>query len=220
MIILTADGSNTIYSEAFHQTYHSVNGAITETRHVFLRSGLEQLKASEIIRIFEFGFGTGLNAIATLEWQKTKSIKINYHTLEAYPISSQLASQMRIADIFDESIYRGFMQMHLSASGKKIELEKGFEFRKYIEKWENFTIENFTNYFDLVYFDAFSPDVQPELWKPVVFKKIFEMMHQGGILVTYCAKGEVRRNMKDAGFIVERIPGPPGKREILRAKKV
>ncbi|MBN1951068.1 MAG: tRNA (5-methylaminomethyl-2-thiouridine)(34)-methyltransferase MnmD [Bacteroidales bacterium] len=212
----TRDGSSTLFVPELNEHYHSVNGAVQESRHVFLRMGLQAVEKDRL-RILETGFGTGLNALLTYLAADNR-IKIHYCTLEKYPLGWEKVSAMRYEEFLkltsaEKEIFR---KMHHCKWGQGVAVTEHFS----LEKIET----NFLDYrsevpFDLVYFDAFAPDVQPELWTGEVFLQMHEMLLPGGILVTYCAKGEVRRRMVRAGFRVERLPGPPGKREMLRATR-
>ncbi len=218
-IIITEDGSNSLYVSSLNESYHSGFGAINESLHVFIKSGFE--KAIEIrkeINVLEIGFGTGLNALLTLKESIQQGIRISYDGIEPNPIKREIYSKLNypyLTDMPDASVL--FNRMHESPSDSKIEILKGFNLRKIKSGLED--VELKPDFYQLIYFDAFSPDVQPDLWELSVFKKLYRTMTNGGVLVTYSAKGQVRRNMQSAGFVVERLPGPKGKREILRALK-
>lgn len=215
-IIITSDGSCTLYLPELNEHYHSTFGAVQESMHIFIKAGLEILE-KERIKIFELGFGTGLNALLT--FLKSENFKhIEYHCLELYPLEWKKVSRMGFAKFLhitkDQKLI--FKKMHNSSWEENIQLSKVFVLKKSkidILKYK------FSGTFDLVYFDAFAPMVQPELWTEDVFSKFYNAMNKNAVLLTYCAKGEVRRNMQKSGFKVERLPGPPGKREILRAVK-
>ncbi len=213
----TADGSHTLFVPQLNEHYHSTFGAIQESQHVFVESGFRflQPKLNEI-NLLEVGFGTGLNALLTL-LQKGKT-KVNYTAIEAHPPNSNLIAQLNYpqqtgnpaaADIFE--------LMHDCSWEVFHEIFEGFRLKKILGKIEE--IELAANTFDLVYFDAFAPDVQPELWTAAIFTKLHRAMTSGGVLVTYSSKGLVKRNLTEAGFTIERLPGPPGKRHMLRATK-
>lgn len=219
MIRKTADGSDTFISEQFQETYHSVNGALTETMHVFVNAGLECFKDKEELKIFEFGLGTGLNVLAALQWSDKQKVKINYHGVEAFPLTFEKAKQLNYGILLGSNYEKAFELVHLSESQSEILLGDKFSFTKYLKRWEEMNSDLFAEYFDVIFFDAFSPEIQPELWTTEIFTSMYQMMKKKSVLVTYCAKGQVRRNMKSAGFNVERLPGPPGKREMLRALK-
>lgn len=217
-LILTEDGSHSIYVPELNEHYHSTFGAIQESNVVFIENGLKHImKSKNDIRIFEMGFGTGLNAYLT--WLNTSYLrcKIQYTALEAFPLDMQTVKSLNYVEILNpDADANNFNRMHEAAWGQTMALSDSF----LIKKQKNFLLDFIPdNMFDLVYFDAFAPEIQPELWTAAVFDKIYKMMEPGGILVTYCCKGIVKRNMKAAGFEIEKLPGPPGKREVLRAFK-
>lgn len=211
---LTADGSNTVVSDIFSETYHSVNGAVTESMHVFIDAGLKAC-AKKRIRVFEVGFGTGLNALLTCIEAEKHNLQIEYHSIELYPISLETVEHLRYHD-FLLSDTQTLKTMHEALWHIPIQISPNFQLKKIAGNLIDIAL---TDFYDVVYFDAFSPAIQPELWTTDIFAKFYIHMFHGGMITTYCAKGEVRRNMKAAGFEVERLPGPPGKREMLRAKK-
>tara|TARA_R110000751_G_scaffold48487_3_gene107899 strand:- start:11 stop:673 length:663 start_codon:yes stop_codon:yes gene_type:complete len=215
-IITTADGSTTIQIKDWQEQYHSKHGAIQEAYHVFIHSGLD-LFENTTVDILEIGFGTGLNALITLiEFQK-RNLNINYTGVEAYPVSKEELDQLNYLDqLKANSLKDEFDTMHTSPWETLVEVTSGFNL---IKEQKFFKDINKSNAFDLVYFDAFGARVQPELWTVEIFETMFKAMKSGGYLVTYAAKGSVRRAMLEVGFLVERLTGPPGKREMLRAKK-
>ncbi len=219
-ISITADGSTTIHLPELDEHYHSKHGAINEANHVFIQNGLYHILKSRTFKslnILEIGFGTGLNALITLIEAKKKEQTVNYVGVEAYPIAAKEVQQMNypraLGNIEAEPI---FQELHTSNWETNIPVTDIFTLQKRKQFFSD--IED-KNSFDLVYFDAFGARVQPELWTVVIFKKMFEALNKGGVLVTYSAKGSVRRAMLEVGFEVERLPGPPGKREMLRATK-
>lgn len=212
----TLDGSSTLFVPELNEHYHSLNGAVQESMHIFIRSGLNQVRNEEI-RLLEIGFGTGLNALLTfLENAGKKTIQ--YHAIELYPLDWMTIERLRYPEYLGISMESGslFRTMHTSSWEIDLWIDPAFCLRKIKSSLPGV---EFASTFNLVYFDAFAPKVQPELWNEAIFRKMFDAMEPGGLLVTYCAKGDVRRRMQQAGFVVERLPGPPGKREILRAKK-
>ncbi len=212
-IKITADGSSTIYNATIDECYHSVHGAQNESMHIFIQSGLDEMSKNEL-SIFEVGFGTGLNAWLTLQSANERGCQVHYTSVERYPLSSECYSGLNYGNSETE---RGvFMQLHEAQWGCAVEITPNFTLEK-IEA--DFTELPLLKMYDLVYFDAFSPEKQPEMWSEDVFRKLYDRMNAGGVLVTYCAKGVVRRTMQSVGFVVERISGPIGKREILRARK-
>lgn len=215
VIIETEDKSFTIFDEKYNEIFHSKKGALTESIHVFINSGLKpKLENSQEINILEIGFGTGLNALLTLK--ESLNIKVNYVSLEAYPITKELWSQLDYQKYFDSEIQNYFSKLHEVEWENYQKINDDFYLKKINTKLEDFKTDET---FDLVYFDAFSPDKQPELWTQEIFEKIYQLMKKDALLVTYCAKGQVRRNLIASGFKVEKLAGPPGKREMLRAIK-
>jgi len=215
-IKITDDGSSTLYVPEINEHYHSTYGAVQESMHVFIKMGLREIKKDKI-RIFELGFGTGLNAL--LSFLMLKDLKsIEYYGLELFPLDWQVIEKLNFDKYLDltKNQKNIFKKMHDSSWEKKVQLSPDFMVKKIKA---DITDYDFQSSFDLFYFDAFAPKIQPELWKEKIFRKLYHAMNNNGILVTYCAKGEVRRNLQNAGFITERLPGPPGKREILRAVK-
>lgn len=205
MIKLTADGSTTVYNKRFDQYYHSIFGARTESEKVFIELGLEYaFKNFESINLLEVGFGTGLNAILTYQEALDQNKVLNYTTLEAYPIAEEFICELN----FDSTIF------HNADWGKWISINPYFNFVKHRIKLEDFET---AQKFNLVYYDAFAPSSQPELWTLEIFERIANFMSPDGVLVTYCSKAYVQRNLRAAGFAVEKHPGPPRKREVLRA---
>lgn len=215
----TADGSSTLYIPELNEHYHSIHGACQESVHVFINAGLLQFQhVKKEIKILEVGLGTGLNVLLSARFAEDCSMKLDYLAIEPYPIDDNLLRQLNYNNLNQFIIPENWIHKIAEATKaeKVISLHTGFKLSIIKETIETFELPK---QFDLVYFDAFGPQVQPEIWSELNFKKIFDSMNPGGILVTYCAKGAVRRSMQNAGFVVERIPGPPGKREMLRAKK-
>jgi|TARA_B110000971_G_scaffold206742_1_gene230272 tRNA U34 5-methylaminomethyl-2-thiouridine-forming methyltransferase MnmC len=212
-ILVTSDGSTTIHLPDLDEQYHSKNGSINETYHVFINSGLK-LVTSEKVSVLEIGFGTGLNCFITyLEGEKA----IDYVGVEAYPVTAEEVEKMNFISVLKAEKERAiFDKMHTVSWEEKHQITDGFSLLKRKQLFENIVDEDA---FDLIYFDAFGARVQPELWSEEIFRKMFTALKENGILVTYSAKGSVRRAMLAVGFTVERLPGPPGKREMLRAIK-
>lgn len=218
-LVQTSDGSHTLKLIGHDEQYHSINGALQESGHVFIQSGLLALEPKlNPIHVLEIGMGTGLNALLTAKHAQEKNVTIFYEALEPYPIGWATAQQLNYPSFFkDVDMLPAFQKIHQAGAAKHEHIGDSFFIRNYPMKLEDFQSE--PDKYHLVYFDAFGPDTQPEMWKPEMFEKIFLGMISGGILVTYCVKGEVRRAMKAAGFRVEKLPGPAGKREISRATK-
>lgn len=215
-IITTADGSKTIQIKDWEEQYHSKHGAVQEAYHVFIDSGLDVFKDRDLT-ILEIGFGTGLNAMITFLESKKRNLNIWYTGVEAFPVLAEELDQLNYPEILDAvSSTAEFDLMHTSAWEQNVEISPWFRLKK---EQKDFKHINATDMFDLVYFDAFGARVQPELWTVEIFELMFRAMKSRACLVTYAAKGSVRRAMLEVGFLVERLPGPPGKREMLRATK-
>ena len=217
-IIQTEDGSTSLYDDRLNESYHSTFGAINESMHVFIEAGLNKISGLDPINILEIGLGTGLNALLTCIISEEKSININYSAIEPYPIKEDIYKQMNFTEYLNaKNPNQYFTNIHEVPWTQINAIHYNFNITKLKEKLELYQIPS--DFFNLIYFDAFSPDIQPEIWTLNNFIKIFKSLQKNGILVTYCAKGQVRRDLETAGFITERIPGPKGKREMLRATK-
>lgn len=217
-LIITDDGSHTIYDPVMGSHFHSIHGAITESSHVFIKHGLETLlKTRKVLRIFEMGFGTGLNAYLSLLISQKADVLIYYDAIEVAPLEWELVRELnyseKLTGIKEDT---QFLSFHTCEWNKQIKHDAHFYFCKMLSSWESFMNAEF---YDLVFFDAFDPVCQAELWNIESCNKLFNMMAPDSILCTYCAKGLFRRNLITAGFIVEKLPGPPGKREMTRAIK-
>ncbi len=219
-IITTADGSSTIQIEEWNEQYHSVHGAIQEANHVYIKHGFLFRSQSEPaisgpLHLLEIGFGTGLNAMLTYETALGAGQLVNYVGVEAFPVASEELAQLNYVDQLeiDANVFKA---LHESAWNQKTNISEEFSLHKQQKLFKDISEKD---KFDVIYFDAFGPRVQPELWDEAVFKIMFDALREGGVLSTYCAKGSVRRAMQSVGFLVERLPGPPGKREMLRARK-
>ncbi len=218
-LIKSDDGSHTLISNQFGVSYHSTNGAIQESITVFLAAGLHYARHHFMgpIKILEMGFGTGLNALLTLIEANKYRKSISYNTVEAFPISLESAQTLNYLEILNADEYRTqFDSMHMSDSLDLLRLNKYFSFRKHVCKIEDLVPEEKYN---VVYYDAFAPTTQPELWDEAMMKRIYDLLEEEAVFVSYCAKGSFKRALKAAGFIIEALPGPPGKREMTRAIK-
>lgn len=215
-IITTADGSKTIQIKDWNEQYHSKHGAIQEAYHVFIQHGLD-LFANQSIAILEIGFGTGLNAFITVLEAPIRNLDVRYCGVEAYPVSLKEVGQLNYVEALGaQNQRRAFTLLHECPWGIPKEISPGFNLLK--QKKDFKEIDNVEG-FHLIYFDAFGARVQPELWTVQIFEIMNRALKPNGVLVTYAAKGSVRRAMQEVGFRVERLPGPPGKREMLRAIK-
>jgi tRNA U34 5-methylaminomethyl-2-thiouridine-forming methyltransferase MnmC len=213
----TADGSTTIFIPELDEHYHSHHGAIQEARHVFIKNGLNVLDLDPIT-IFEMGFGTGLNALLTLQHALGAGRKVHYYGLEAYPVDRDLIDALNYADAVNPELREAFDIMHSQGWGSSQTILDVFTLSKVKAKIEDYMPEK--NSVDLVYFDAFGPRAQNEMWQLPILEKMTLLLKPGGVLVTYCAQGQFKRDLKSLGFEIERLPGPPGKREMTRATKI
>jgi tRNA U34 5-methylaminomethyl-2-thiouridine-forming methyltransferase MnmC len=219
-IVLTEDGSHTLYVKDIDEQFHSRFGAIQESEHIFIQSGLlhKNVIENNPISVLEVGFGTGLNALLTGLKAEELTKDIVYHTVELYPLTSNEYTALNYGDfIKNEHAKTLFSLIH--SSNWEISQPITVHFQLLKQKTSALTAQYPAECFDVVYFDAFSPDVQPEMWTKELFEKIYKSMKLNGILVTYCTKGIVKKTLIEVGFSIEKLPGPKGKREILRAKK-
>ncbi|GGF10645.1 tRNA (5-methylaminomethyl-2-thiouridine)(34)-methyltransferase MnmD [Flavobacterium limi] len=215
-IIKTLDGSTTIHLKEWNECYHSKHGAIQEAKHVFIKNGLH-LFDSKPISILEIGFGTGLNAFITFLEANQKQQNINYTGVEAYPVNSEEVLAMNYVRELEADIFENiFKKMHECEWNQESQITPNFSLTKRKQFFDE--IDDFET-FDLIYFDAFGYRVQPELWSTEIFQKMYNSLKPNGVLVTYAARGVVKRSMMEVGFTVEKLAGPPGKREMFRAVK-
>lgn len=216
LIETTADGSNTLFVPQLDEHYHSVKGALTESEHIFIRMGLEHSPLTSL-RLLEIGFGTGLNAFLTLLAAERLNKSIHYTGIELYPLEENTLKQLDYPTAICKEREEDYYRLHSCKWEQDNRITDNFTLHKIKG---DFTKYRFTGTYDLVYFDAFAPEKQAEMWTQELFNSLYVIMSKGGILTTYCAKGIIRRMLQSAGFTVERLPGPPqGKREILRATK-
>jgi tRNA U34 5-methylaminomethyl-2-thiouridine-forming methyltransferase MnmC len=219
-IIITKDGSHTISVPEMNVTYHSVHGAVQESMHVYIQAGLRHSGVFDYVgvnHVLEIGFGTGLNALLTLIEADREKNRIYYTAIEPYSLNEEEISKLNYCELLNQPHYkRLFEKMHEVEWEEMFEITENFRVTKTKSRLLDLSIEDT---FFLIYFDAFDPNIQPELWTKQVFEKLYSMLIEGGIIVTYCSKGAVRRAMQSAGFSVEKIPGPPGKKEMIRAVK-
>lgn len=214
-LIYTADGSHTIYVPDLDEHYHSVHGAIQESQFIFILNGFNACHASPV-SVLEIGFGTGLNTLLTAINAKAGSREVLYTTIERFPLRESVLSALNYPQIIGENSREIFGRIHQSSWDTTVRICENFCLKKVksdLAEWKT------SDTYDLIYFDAFGPDKQPEMWKKEVFSYLSAVTVKDGILVTYSAKGEVKRNLMSCGFNVELLPGPPGKRQIIRATK-
>jgi tRNA U34 5-methylaminomethyl-2-thiouridine-forming methyltransferase MnmC len=217
-IITTHDGSHSLLHEQLNETYHSIHGAVQESKHVFIKHGLDfvnQHGKASTINLLEVGFGTGLNALLTLQYALTHNLTIHYTTVEAFPVEEAVWSMLNYTESTDSRIW--FQKLHHANWDEWINISPEFQLRKLRSTLQAVALEQ--GYFDLIYFDAFAPNKQPEMWEVTMLKKVVAAMKPKGVFVTYCAKGQLKRDLQSLQLTVESLPGPPGKREMVRAQK-
>ena len=215
---ITADGSTTLYRKDINETYHSIHGALQEARHVFIEHGLATLPKLNKVNILEVGFGTGLNALLTALYAQNKGLRIEYHGLEAFPLEDAIWQQVNYDSLIQEAnVSQIFSQLHTAAWNELTYLNNDFGLLKIHNTLQNYHAQEMD--FHLIFFDAFGPRAQEEMWDVTLFKKLYDALKPSGVLTTYCAKGSFKRDLKSLGFTVESCPGPPGKREMTRAIK-
>jgi tRNA U34 5-methylaminomethyl-2-thiouridine-forming methyltransferase MnmC len=220
LVQITKDGSSTICIPDLDVTYHSRHGAMNESIHVFIQAGLDYLlrkTGKQSVTIFEMGFGTGLNALLTLAYATRNKLLVIYEAVELYPLTEEEVAVLNYTEQSSLVLYKDeFRKMHACNWEEQVEINPFFKLRK--------AEQDLLNYlplyaFDLIYYDAFAPSAQPHLWEKTVFDKLYNMLSFSGVLTTYCSKGDVRRAMIASGFNIEKLQGPPGKREMLRGTK-
>lgn len=221
-IIVTADGSHTLYSPQFDEIYHSRHGALRESEHVFIQAGLAHFiqtkPGTQPVRILEIGLGTGLNALLSMLYAEKHALQMEYDAIERYPVPIETIKELNYTtQLGYEFCYGPYHSLHLCRWNESHPITPHFQFKKMLGDVNDSSIE--LSAADIIYFDAFAPQHQPEMWTEDVFKRMYALLKPGGILVTYCSKSIVQRAMKQAGFNIEKLPGPPGKREMLRAGK-
>lgn len=215
-LVTTSDGSHTIYVPELDEHYHSVHGAVQESLHIFIKNGFETCKADNL-NIFEVGFGTGLNALLTATGCMKRERIVNYTSIEKYPLEKEIINSLNHHKFAGENGSEIYDSIHQSPWNRWVNISKYFNLNKLSG---DFTVKRLAGRYDLIYFDAFGPDKQPEMWTMELFAGIAAITNKGGIFVTYSAKGEVKRNLKACGYDVALLPGPPGKRQIIRAVKI
>ena len=214
--ILTSDGSHTLFNPETGEHFHSTFGALTESEHIFIRAGLDVIPSKiKPVNLLEIGLGTGLNALLALRWAEKYKREVNYFAVESFPLEKEVLLKLNYPEILGVDPKK-YVAIH-AAKNKKVQLSDCFSF-----SFQHVSLQKVIfpqDHYHLVFFDAFSPDVQPEMWTEDCFEKIAKSMKRGGVLTTYSCKGTVKRALKAAGFQIEKLPGPPGKREFLRAVK-
>jgi len=216
----TGDGSHTLYVPELNENYHSYHGAYAEAVHVFIETGLRSaFQHFAKVNVFEVGFGTGLNATLAYEFAYKNKMPVSYTGIEKHPLDLNIIQQLNYKQFWKDSLMdKAFEKMHSYTWNELCVLDNSFDFKKIDGAVQDYLLE--TNYYHLIFFDAFAPDKQPDMWTVDLFKKLYDSLAPQGALVTYCAKGQFKRDLKAAGFVVETLPGPPGKREMVRGLRV
>ncbi|MEQ8362449.1 MAG: tRNA (5-methylaminomethyl-2-thiouridine)(34)-methyltransferase MnmD [Cyclobacteriaceae bacterium] len=221
-VIKTSDGSHTIKHLGLNETYHSTHGAIQESNHIYIEQGLhyfiDRFKV-ESIKILEVGFGAGLNALLTMLDERTLGVKKTYHTVEAFPLPDDIIKQLNYPDhLTNSSAVQGFLELHAAAWDEEVKINNDFTIRKIHADISSVRLEE--DFYDLVYFDAFAPKIQPEIWAKSVLATVIRVMKNNGAIVTYCASGQFKRDLKELNMAIEEVPGPPGKRVMVRSYRL
>lgn len=213
-ILKSADGSHTLYLPELDETYHSRHGAVQEALHVFIHNGLNSISPGfSEIKILEIGWGTGLNSLLTFKEAKKKGLRISYTGIEKFPVPNDVLEQLNYRDWNEDD----FLEKAYSAEWSvETHISDFFKLTKLAIDVNDFIT---TDQFDIIYFDAFGPRAQGDMWNKELFEQLYELTSTEGVFVTYCAKGQVRRDLQEVGYRMERLPGPPGKREMLRGVK-
>ncbi len=221
-IIITSDGSHSLRNTRLNETYHSIHGAVQESVHVFIKNGFvyfENQNHPAEIRILEVGFGTGLNALLTLKYALESKLQFHYTSLEAYPVEEETIRQLNYPEILAfEGAVQLFQKLHAARWTQEGSVLNNFVLKKQLARLEEVDLGE--EQFDLVYFDAFAPVKQPELWEIGMLRKVEQSMKAGAVFVTYCAKGQLKRDLRSLGLQVQTLSGPPGKKEMVRALKL
>ncbi|AJA70794.1 tRNA (5-methylaminomethyl-2-thiouridine)(34)-methyltransferase MnmD [Myroides odoratimimus] len=212
-IVTTSDGSTSIEIEEWGETYHSIHGAIQEARHVYIERGFDRIEKTTV-KVLEMGFGTGLNAFLTLVEARRKGKIVEYHSIEAFPVTEQESVALDFSALYDrdgDDIL--FKQMHQCTWDVSHEVTAEFTLHKIHSTFEEAVVNQ--SYFDVIYFDVFGYQFQPDLWSVEIFQKVYDALGDTGVIATYACRGPIKRAMKEVGFKIEKVPGPPGKREML-----
>jgi tRNA U34 5-methylaminomethyl-2-thiouridine-forming methyltransferase MnmC len=220
-IIVTEDGSHSLYNADLNETYHSFHGAVQESKHVFIKEGLDYLKLNQNlaqINVLEVGFGTGLNALLALEWAHENQVEVNFTTLEPFPLKAELYEQLNYSQfILGENVQEKFIALHRAPWEVTDRQGALFSIFKTEQTLQDFKSEN---KFNVIFFDAFAPSKQSEMWELSVLSRAVGNLVSRGVLVTYCAQGQLKRDLKSLELEVQTLPGPPGKKEMVRAVKL
>lgn len=218
-LVTTNDGSHSLYVPSLDEHYHSIHGAVNESLHVFINEGLLRIHRQmrkNYIRIFEVGFGTGLNALLTLLVSSRHSISVDYHSIDILPVPLEIVTQINYPEILKMENRKIFEQLHEASWNEPVRITESLTIHKHLK---DITFFQWNDVFDLCYFDAFGPDKQPSLWDRTILESIYQSLEPGGMLVTYSAKGTFMRTLSEIGFIVEKRPGPGIKRHMTAAIK-
>ena len=218
-IIQTSDGSHTIYDESLNETYHSIHGSINESNHVYVNAGLKQFiyeSRKKHVNILEVGFGTGLNFLLLYDFLKKRNIKVDYHTIEPNPLNDSVLEKLNFSKIIG-SVYEIFKIIHKSKTDELVEIDKKITFLKSVDTIENIKLKE--RKYNIIFFDAFAPSKQPDIWSYNNLNKIHSSMGEDSIIVTYCSSGKFKKTLHDLGFKVEVLDGPKGKKEMVRVRK-
>ena len=218
-IIKTSDGSHTIYDESLNETYHSIHGSINESNHVYVNAGLKQFiyeSRKKHVNILEVGFGTGLNFLLLYDFLKKRNIKVDYHTIEPNPLNDSVLEKLNFSKIIG-SVDEIFKIIHKSKTDELVEIDKKITFLKSVDTIENIKLKE--RKYDIIFFDAFAPSKQPDIWSYNNLNKIHSSMGEDSILVTYCSSRKFKKTLHDLGFKVEVLDGPKGKKEMVRVRK-
>lgn len=218
-IITTEDGSHSLYNAKLNETYHSFHGAIQESRHVFVKNGLDYLKdIKRNINVFEVGFGTGLNALLAAEWAQMNEVYINYDTIEAFPVSKEQVAQLNYTSLIKgQNIHEWFNTFHEIPWDEIHKITNFFTIQKINNSLKEYALP--LDKYDIIFFDAFAPSKQPEMWEFEILSKMYDSMANDSAFVTYCAQGQLKRNLASLNLEVQTLPGPPGKKEMVRGIK-
>ena len=217
-IIVTGDGSYSLYLPHLNETYHSSHGALTESKHVFIEAGLEYMRkeqGAQSFKVLEIGFGTGLNVLLSQAFAQTHQLPVQFTSLEPFPLTPEIYEQLNYAQDMDDWATDAFLKLHQAPWDKALALTNHFTLHKVEARLEAYETDE---RFDVVFFDAFAPSKQAELWEYEILEKTVGLMAANAVLVTYCAKGQFKRDLAALGMEVETLPGPPGKKEMVRAR--